>query len=150
MFSGLNAIQIGDETALNLTLLETHFQEKEAKDIEIPNISWRVFELMMRFLYTGTVEVKSEIAQDLLRAADQYLLEGLKRLCELCLAEDLTVENVADVFDLAEAHHAILLEDTCALFILERHEQMCTVAGYSVLIERIIPTVRDYMQRILP
>lgn len=26
-----------------------HFQEKEAKDIEIPNISWKVFELMMRY-----------------------------------------------------------------------------------------------------
>jgi hypothetical protein len=25
-------------------------QEKEAKDIEIPNISWKVFELMMRWI----------------------------------------------------------------------------------------------------
>lgn len=125
------------------------YKEKEANDIEIPNISWRVFELMMRFLYTGTVEVTLEIAQDLLRASDQYLLEGLKRLCEECIAQDLTVENVADVFDLAEAHHAILLKHTCALFILKRHEQMCTVVGYSVLIQRIIPTVRDYMHRIL-
>lgn len=125
------------------------YKEKEAKDIEIPNISWRVFEVMMRFLYTGTAEVTLEIAQDLLRASDQYLLEGLKRLCEECIAEDLTVENVADVFDLAETHDAILLKHTCALFILERHEQMCTVSGYSVLIQRIIPTVRDYMHRIL-
>jgi hypothetical protein len=39
------------------------------------------------------------------------------------------VENVADVFDLAEAHHAILLKHTCALFILKRHEQMRTVVG---------------------
>jgi phage replication-related protein YjqB (UPF0714/DUF867 family) len=62
-------------------------QEKEAKDIEIPNISWKVFELMMRCIYTGTVEVTSDIAQDLLRAADQYLLEGLKRLCEYAIAQ---------------------------------------------------------------
>jgi hypothetical protein len=35
-----------------------------------------------RCIYAYTVEVTSDIAQDLLRAADQYLLEGLKRLCE--------------------------------------------------------------------
>jgi hypothetical protein len=31
--------------------------------------------------------VTSDIAQDLLRAADQYLLEGLKRLCEYAIAQ---------------------------------------------------------------
>lgn len=49
------------------------------------------FEIMLfdlcRFIYTGSVNVTSEIAQDLLRAADQYLLEGLKRLCEYTIAK---------------------------------------------------------------
>jgi len=90
-------------------------QEKDARDIEIPNIKWDVFELMMRyngyrsllfdescvqwvfiiylpfifsrFIYTGSVDVTLDIAQDLLRAADQYLLEGLKRLCEYSIAQ---------------------------------------------------------------
>ncbi|MCI14445.1 ARM repeat protein interacting WITH ABF2 protein, partial [Trifolium medium] len=62
--------------------------EKDARDIEIPNIRWEVFELMMRFIYTGSVDVTLVIAQDLLRAADQYLLEGLnKRLCEYTIAQ---------------------------------------------------------------
>uniref|UniRef100_A0A804UGN1 BTB domain-containing protein n=1 Tax=Zea mays TaxID=4577 RepID=A0A804UGN1_MAIZE len=63
------------------------YREKDARDIEIPNIRWDVFELMMRFIYTGSVQVTSEIAQDLLRAGDQYLLEGLKRLCEYTIAK---------------------------------------------------------------
>lgn len=91
-------------------------QEKNAKDVEIPNIKWDVFELMMRcelhilslkinerkysllliiywilfacrFIYTGSVDVNADIAQDLLRAADQYLLDGLKRLCEYAIAQ---------------------------------------------------------------
>ncbi|KAI3742598.1 hypothetical protein L1987_60286 [Smallanthus sonchifolius] len=70
-------------------------QEKDAKDIEIPNIRWDVFELMMRYIYTGSIDVKLEIAQDLLRAADQYLLEGLKRLCEYTIAQDILVDNVS-------------------------------------------------------
>ena len=40
-----------------------------------------------RFIYTGSVEVTTDIARDLLRAADQYLLEGLKRLCEYAIAQ---------------------------------------------------------------
>ncbi|KAH7280833.1 hypothetical protein KP509_36G016000 [Ceratopteris richardii] len=125
------------------------YREKDAKDIEIPNINWKVFELMMRFIYTGNVEVNADVAQDLLRAADQYLLEGLKRLCEHAIAQDLTVENVANVYDLAEAYHALSLRHTCVLFILEQHKQMCCVTGYPALIQRIIPEIRDYMMRIL-
>jgi hypothetical protein len=105
------------------------YREKEAKDIEIPNISWKVFELMMRCIYTGTVDVTPDVAQDLLRAADQYLLEGLKRLCEYAIAQDLTVENVANVYELAEAYHALSLRHTCVLFILKQHEQMSNITG---------------------
>ncbi|CAM6008724.1 unnamed protein product [Sphagnum balticum] len=125
------------------------YREKEAKDIEIPNISWKVFELMMRCIYTGTVEVTSDIAQDLLRAADQYLLEGLKRLCEYAIAQDLTVENVANVYELAEAYHALSLRHTCVLFILRQHEQMSNISGYPALTHRIVPEIRDYLHRIL-
>ncbi|KAI8010334.1 ARM REPEAT PROTEIN INTERACTING WITH ABF2 [Camellia lanceoleosa] len=34
-------------------------------------------------------DVNLDIAQELLRAADQYLLEGLKRLCEYAIAQEL-------------------------------------------------------------
>ncbi|KAF3631830.1 hypothetical protein FXO38_26451, partial [Capsicum annuum] len=50
------------------------YRERDAKDIVIPNIPWNVFELMMRYIYTGSVDVNMDVAQDLLRAADQYLL----------------------------------------------------------------------------
>lgn len=40
-----------------------------------------------RFIYTGSLEVDLDVAQDLLRAADQYLLDGLKRLCEYAIAQ---------------------------------------------------------------
>lgn len=41
----------------------------------------------LRFIYTGSVDVDLEIAHDLLKAADQYLLEGLKRQCEHAIAQ---------------------------------------------------------------
>ncbi|XVF80017.1 hypothetical protein PTKIN_Ptkin15bG0036500 [Pterospermum kingtungense] len=91
------------------------YREKDARDIEIPNIRWEVFELMMRFIYIGSVDVKLDIAQDLLRAADQYLLEGLKQLCEYSIAQDRSLENISSMYELSEAFHAISLRHTCIL-----------------------------------
>ncbi|MFQ6628238.1 hypothetical protein Gotur_007712 [Gossypium turneri] len=104
-------------------------REKDARDIEIPNIRWEVFELMMRFIYTGSVDVSLDIAQDLLGAADQYLLEGLKRLCEYTIAQDVTLDNVSSMYELSEAFHAISLRHTCILFILEHFSQLSDRPG---------------------
>ncbi|XP_015692591.2 ARM REPEAT PROTEIN INTERACTING WITH ABF2 [Oryza brachyantha] len=125
------------------------YREKDARDIEIPNIRWNVFELMMRFIYTGSVEVTSDISQDLLRAADQYLLEGLKRLCEYTIAQDVNVDNVSDMYDLSEAFHAMSLRHTCVLFILEQFEKICIRPGSSQLIQRVIPELRNFFAKAL-
>ncbi|XP_022979594.1 ARM REPEAT PROTEIN INTERACTING WITH ABF2-like [Cucurbita maxima] len=125
------------------------YREKDAKDIEIPNIRWEVFELMMRFVYTGSVDVSLDIAQDLLRAADQYLLEGLKRLCEYTIAQDISLENVSSMYELSEAFNAISLRHTCILFILEQFEKLGAMPGHSHLIQRILPEIRNYFAKAL-
>ncbi|KAK7859152.1 arm repeat protein interacting with abf2 [Quercus suber] len=127
------------------------YREKDARDIEIPNIKWDVFELMMRFIYTGSVDVTLDIAQDLLRAADQYLLEGLKRLCEYSIAQDISLENVSSMYELSEAFHAMSLRHTCILFILEQFDKLSDRAGHSHshLIQRIIPEIRNYFAKAL-
>ena len=58
------------------------FKEKDSKNIPIPNISWEVFEAMMKFVYANHAEVPSHLSRDLLQVADQYLLEGLRVKCE--------------------------------------------------------------------
>jgi hypothetical protein len=41
-----------------------------------------VFEAMMHFIYTGAMTASPGVAQDLLRAADKYQLDALKKRCE--------------------------------------------------------------------
>ena len=38
----------------------------------------------------GSVDVAPDVAEELLQAADQYMLEPLKRLCEAAIAADLS------------------------------------------------------------
>ncbi|KAL5541614.1 hypothetical protein UlMin_009324 [Ulmus minor] len=125
------------------------YREKDARDIEIPNIRWEVFELMMRFIYTGTIAITLDIAQDLLRAADQYLLEGLKRLCEYTIAQDISLENVSSMYELSEAFNAMSLRHSCILFILQHFEKLSTRQGHSQLIQRILPEIRNYFAKAL-
>ncbi|XP_060181349.1 ARM REPEAT PROTEIN INTERACTING WITH ABF2-like isoform X1 [Lycium barbarum] len=125
------------------------YRERDAKDIEIPNIRWDIFELMMRYIYTGSVDVNLDVAQDLLRAADQYLLEGLKRLCEYAIAQDISVESVSLMFELSEAFNALTLRNACILFILEKFDQLSVMPWYSHLIQRVLPETRSYFVRAL-
>ncbi|EOX94771.1 ARM repeat protein interacting with ABF2 isoform 4 [Theobroma cacao] len=117
------------------------YRERDAKDVEIPNIRWHVFELMMRYIYTGSVNVEIDIAQDLLRAADQYLLDGLKHLCEYAISQDISVENVTLMYELAEAFNAMTLREACILFILEQFERLSTKPWY------VIPSLPFYNKR---
>lgn len=105
------------------------YKEQEAPAIEIPNITLEVWEAMMRCIYTGTVVVPAEMAQDLLRAADQYLLESLKPLCESVIAQDVTVDNVGCVFDLADTFHAPNLKNNCVQFALEKFSSLVEAHG---------------------
>ncbi|XP_071721363.1 ARM REPEAT PROTEIN INTERACTING WITH ABF2-like [Rutidosis leptorrhynchoides] len=125
------------------------YKEKDAKDILIPNIRWDIFELMMRYMYTGSVDVNLDIAQDLLRAADQYLLEGLKRLCEYTIAQDISVDNVSLMYDLAEAFNAVSLRNACILFLLENFDKVNAKSWYGNLISQIMPEIHNYFVRTL-
>ncbi|KAJ9543307.1 hypothetical protein OSB04_023014 [Centaurea solstitialis] len=125
------------------------YREKDAKDVEIPNIRWETFELMMRYIYTGSVEVNLRIAQDLLRASDQYLLDGLKRLCEYSIAKNIRIDNVALMYDLSESFNAVSLKNACILFVLENFDKLDSKPWYTSLVQRILPEMRNYFVKTL-
>ncbi len=41
----------------------------------------------------GSVDVPPDLMEELLQAADQYMLGSLKRLCEIAIADTLTVRR---------------------------------------------------------
>ncbi|VVB14309.1 unnamed protein product [Arabis nemorensis] len=125
------------------------YKERNAQNVEIPNITWEVFELMMRFIYTGRVNITKHLAQDLLVAADQYLLQGLKRLCEYTIAQDICVENIPLMYDLADTFNASALRQACTLFVLEHFTTLSSQLWFPVFIKKVIPEIRNYITDIL-
>ena len=80
-----------------------------------------------------------EISEELLQAADQYMLEPLKRLCEAAIAAGLSTDNLASVYDLSENFNAPQLGRHCMLYALEHYEELvrpgaschCVDAGHT-------------------
>lgn len=127
-------------------MFDLPFKEKDASTIPIPNIRFVVFEAMMRCIYTGDVNVTPDIAEELIQAADQYMLEGLKRLCETSISSGLAVENIQATYDLAEQFNAPQLGKHCVLYALEHYKDM--VAGipeatFHALMKRMVPKLKE-------
>ncbi|KAK9815710.1 hypothetical protein WJX72_008429 [[Myrmecia] bisecta] len=126
-------------------MFDGHYKENSAAVIPIPNIRHCIFKAMMFCIYTGEVKVTPDIAKELLQAADQYMLEGLKRQCEVAIAEALTVDNMHTVYELAEDFNAPKLAERCVLFALQNYDEIMaplTVPGFAVLMQRMTPKLR--------
>lgn len=79
------------------------------------------------------------------QASDQYLLEGLKRLCEHAIAQSLDIENVLHTFDMSEAYSAPQLGKRCILFCLEHYDEILPLvepAAYMSYMQRMAPCLR--------
>jgi hypothetical protein len=70
------------------------------------------------------VDVPPELAQELLEASDQYMLDTLKHLCEQTITDQLAPDNVSAAFDLAENYNAPELSKQCVLYCLREQPEM--------------------------
>lgn len=74
------------------------------------------------------------MAEELLRAADQYMLEGLKRLCEDTLQKTLSVDTLQLAYELSENFNAAQLGRHCVMFALEAYSELSQVRSSLVSI----------------
>ena len=108
-------------------------------EIQILEIRYDVFILMMEYLYTGSAPAlavvpaasseqesmdrmqqvfsKIELVVDLLNAADQFMLDHLKQICELFLQEAVHEDTVEYLLETADRHNAFQLKAVCMHFI---------------------------------
>ncbi|CAL5093093.1 unnamed protein product [Urochloa decumbens] len=85
----------------------------------------KVFEAMLRFIYTDVLPEKMEeegedavaMARGLLEAAHRYKLDRLKLMCEAMLCDRIGVDNVAGNLAVAEKHGCCALKDACLEFM---------------------------------
>lgn len=93
-----------------------------------------VFLKIMEFLYTDRVTgLSMELAVPLLMAAEQYLLERLKCLCEDEIRKNISTDNVVHMFMAAHRYRALGLKDVCLEYILANLEATKKTQGFQEL-----------------
>jgi speckle-type POZ protein len=91
--------------------------ESSMNTVEIQDFDSDIVEEMLNYMYTGEVKSLADKAPKLFQIAEKYDIPGLKKKCEYSLADNLTVENAADVLIVAHFHNAEALKAKVISFI---------------------------------
>ncbi|XP_052224013.1 BTB/POZ domain-containing protein 6-like [Dreissena polymorpha] len=91
----------------------------ESKDVIcVPDIEPSTLEHLLRYLYSGKVEINAEIALSLLYAARKYDIPVLEIQCKSFLSENMDTENVCTILDQAIVFDDKDLKDKSLEFIM--------------------------------
>ena len=82
------------------TMFTTDMSEKELGRAKVSDIWPETLREMLRYIYCGRIEAPEQ-AEELLRAAEKYELDGLKIICLEELCTELSEMNVVDMYQLA-------------------------------------------------
>ena len=97
-------------------------KENNENKVKIENIDSRVFQEVLRYMYTGKVSDIDIIVKDLLVAADKYMLQELKKICEDHFKK--TDKNIFEYRIIADTFNLRNLKKKIIMFIAENSEAL--------------------------
>ena len=106
-------------------MLTIEMKEKDEKEFKLHH-SNQVVEAFVSYFYKG--EVTSEVLEgnlpSFLELSDFYDLEAMKAQVGRTAINGLTMENVVEMFSLANLHNARALKEATSFFILENKKKL--------------------------
>ena len=106
-------------------LLQSNIKEIREGIVRFEEISGSVLEDVLEFIYTGTVDVTQENAEELIAAGNYLIIPGLKTASGRFLEREMSNINCISTFYLAEKYECAELITNSGRFI---HENILTVA----------------------
>ena len=106
-------------------LLQSNMKENREGIARFEEISGSVLEDVLEFIYTGTVDVTQENAEELIAAGNYLIIPGLKTASGRFLEREMSNINCISTFYLAEKYECAELITNSGRFI---HENILTVA----------------------
>ena len=105
-------------------LLQSNMKEIREGIVRFEEISGSVLEDVLEFIYTGTVDVTQENAEELIAAGNYLIIPGLKTASGRFLEREMSNINCISTFYLAEKYECAELITNSGRFI---HENILTV-----------------------
>lgn len=95
-------------------------KETSCESIELNEAKSDAFRLLLRYIYTGKINLRNEKEEsviDLLSLVHQYGLIELQKSISDYLESILDIKNVCSIYDIASLYQLESLQETCARFI---------------------------------
>ncbi|XP_046981912.1 uncharacterized protein LOC124551069 [Schistocerca americana] len=111
---------------------------KEAREgrVEITDVDPEVVSEILRYVYTDSVLLPSDITEKLLVAFDKYGLPYAKSECESELARKLTIDSAAITAACAILTSSFYLQEVCLAFIKTHLEKVVGTVGWADIIDQ--------------
>ncbi|XP_005987011.1 kelch repeat and BTB domain-containing protein 4 [Latimeria chalumnae] len=100
----LHRLVLSAQSCFFRSMFTSNLKEAHNKVIELKDVSAAVFQLLVDYIYHGTVKLKVEELQETYEVADMYQLMALFEECSRFLARTVQVRNCLQVMWLADQH----------------------------------------------
>ncbi|XP_035763061.1 ankyrin repeat and BTB/POZ domain-containing protein 2 [Neolamprologus brichardi] len=93
------------------------------KEIEISDVKYNIFQMMMSYLYCGGTEsLKKKVSDllELLSAASLFQLGALQRHCELICSQHISLDNAVSIYKTAKVNGSVELSSLCEGYFLQQ------------------------------
>ncbi|XP_042210223.1 ankyrin repeat and BTB/POZ domain-containing protein 2-like [Homarus americanus] len=119
-------------------MLSSKFCEGNPPIVQIHDIRYDIFELVMQSLYKGgceNLEVEAGDVLELMAAANFFQLDSLLRYCESRCSKLVHLDNVVSMYIHAKVYNAVQLLEYCQGFLLQN---MVALLTYDDSVRRLI------------
>ncbi|XP_074774564.1 ankyrin repeat and BTB/POZ domain-containing protein 2 isoform X3 [Athene noctua] len=116
---------------------KTEHDSHGSKTVEISDMKYNIFKMLMQYLYYGgteSMEIPTTDILELLSAASLFQLDGLQRHCEILCAQTISMENSVNIYKYAKIHNAPELASFCEGFFLKHMSSLLEQDSFKQLI----------------
>ncbi|XP_034948548.1 ankyrin repeat and BTB/POZ domain-containing protein 2 isoform X2 [Chelonus insularis] len=120
------------------SMLSSKLCEGNPPIVQINDIRYHIFQIVMEFLYHGgcaTLEVNQGDVLELMAAANFFQLDGLLRFCEAQCSAMVDLDNVVSMYIHAKVYNAVQLLEYCQGFLLQN---MVALLTYDDSVKRLL------------
>ncbi|KAJ8271524.1 hypothetical protein COCON_G00103830 [Conger conger] len=100
----LHRLVLSAQSCFFRSMFTSNLKEAHNRSIELKDVSAPVFQLLVDYIYHGTIKLRVEDLQDTYELADMYQLTALFEECSRFLSRTVEVKNCLQVMWLADRH----------------------------------------------
>ncbi|XP_013065888.2 kelch-like protein 12 [Biomphalaria glabrata] len=117
--------------------------EKGKGEVIIQNVSSEDFDILLKYAYTGLVDITPDNVQSVLIAADYLSIEFVKRECTTYMKSHIDIDNVCDALIFAKSFVINDLEQKAFKFLLENLDSVSRTVGFAKLDSHYLAKILD-------